>query len=57
MYTHKYMEDTVHYETLLTSESSAGVRTFIHGGGMQLSCAQSANWHSLVGIALPSTLL
>ena len=29
-----YMEDTVHYETLLTSESLAGVRTFIHDGGM-----------------------
>ena len=32
------MEDTAHYETLLTSESLAGVRTFIHGGGVQLSC-------------------
>ena len=35
-----FMEDTVHYETLLTSESLAGVRTFIHDGGVQLSCAR-----------------
>ena len=35
-----YMEDTVHYDTLLTSESLASVRTFIHDGGVQLSCAR-----------------
>ena len=37
------MEDTGHYETLLTSESLAGVRTFIHGGGVQLSCARRSH--------------
>ena len=35
-----YMEDTVHYETLITQESLAGVRTFIYDGGVQLSCAR-----------------
>ena len=35
-----YMEDTVHDNTLFTSESLAGVRNFIHGGGVQLSCAR-----------------
>ena len=35
-----YMEDAVHYETLITQESLAGVRTFIYDGGVQLSCAR-----------------